>query len=85
MAETLPGFAIDTWWGLVAPAGTPPETVRRLHAAFAQALAAAETKTRFAQLMAEPVSSSPEQFAASMQAERSKYEAVVKASGAVAD
>ena len=41
VAETLPGFQIDTWWGLVAPAGTPVETVRKLSGAFNAALNAA--------------------------------------------
>ena len=85
MAETLKGFEVDTWWGLVAPAGTPAAVVSRLNQAFATALAAPETKTRFGLMMAEPVSSTPEQFAAFMKRELSKYEPVVKASGAKVD
>jgi len=85
MAETLKGFEVDTWWGLVAPANTPPAVVSRLHQAFATALAAPETKTRFGLMMAEPVSSTPEQFAAFMKRELTKYEPVVKASGAKVD
>ena len=85
MAETLKGFEIDTWWGLVAPAHTPPEVVERLHKAFAAALQAPETKARFAQLMAEPVANTPEQFGAFMKKELSRYEPVVKASGARVD
>ena len=85
MADTLKGFAIDTWWGLVAPAATPKEVLARLNQAFVAALNAPETKTRFAALMAEPVPTSPEEFGAFMAAERSKYEKVVKASGASVD
>ncbi len=85
MAETLPGFEIDTWWGLVAPAGTPPETVRKLHAALTAALNTPEVKTRFASLMAEPAPSSPEAFDAFMKAERSKYQRLVQQSGAKVD
>ncbi len=85
MGETLKGFEIDTWWGLVAPAGTPQEVVERLHKAFATALQAPETRSRFAQLMAEPVASSPEQFGAFMKKELARYESVVKASGARVD
>ena len=85
MAETLKGFEVDTWWGLVAPANTPPAVVARLHQAFAAALNAPETKTRFGLMMAEPVSSTPEQFAAFMKRELNKYEPVVKASGAKVD
>ena len=85
MGETLNGFAVDTWWGLVAPAGTPRETVNRLHQAFAAALQSAEAKTRFAALLAEPVVTTPEQFGAFMKAELARYESVVKASGAKVD
>ena len=85
MADTLKGFAIDTWWGLVAPAATPREVLVRLNQAFVAALNAPETQTRFAALLAEPVPSSPEEFGAFMAAERGKYERVVKASGATID
>lgn len=85
MAETLPGFEIDTWWGLVAPAGTPREVVERLNKAFTDALRAPETQTRFAQLMAEPVPTSPERFGEFMKKELARYEPVVKASGARVD
>ena len=85
VAETLKGFEIDTWWGLVAPAGTPPAIVDRLNAAFVAALNSPEAKTRFAALMAEPVASTPAQFGAFMASERAKYEKVVKASGAKVD
>jgi tripartite-type tricarboxylate transporter receptor subunit TctC len=85
MAETLKGFEIDTWWGLVAPAATPREVIDRLNKAFTEALRAPETQTRFAQLMAEPVPSTPEQFGAFMKKELNRYEPVVKASGARVD
>ena len=85
VSETLKGFAVDTWWGLVAPAGTPREVVTKLHQAFAAALNSAEAKTRFAALLAEPVATTPEQFGAFMKAELARYEPVVKASGAKVD
>jgi tripartite-type tricarboxylate transporter receptor subunit TctC len=85
MAETLPGFEIDTWWGLVAPGGTPKDVVTRLNAAFVAALQSADVKARFAQLMAEPAPGTPEQFAGLIQRELKRYEPVVKASGARAD
>jgi tripartite-type tricarboxylate transporter receptor subunit TctC len=85
VADTLKGFAIDTWWGLVAPAGTPRDIVQKLNHAFVAALQTPEAKTRFAGLMAEPVPNSPEEFARFMQAELVKYEKVVKASGAKVD
>ncbi len=85
MTETLKDFEIDTWWGLVAPAATPRDVVDRLNKAFVAALQAPETKTRFAQLMAEPVGNTPDQFAAFMKKELARYETVVKASGAKVD
>jgi tripartite-type tricarboxylate transporter receptor subunit TctC len=85
MADTLPGFEIDTWWGLVVPAGTPAETVRKLNAAFTEALRSPEVKARFATLMAEPEPTTPEQFDAFMTRERTKYQRVVKISGAKVD
>ena len=85
VAETLPGFSVDTWWGLVAPAQTPSAVIQKLNQAFVQALQAPETKTRFATLMAEPVATSPEAFGQFIKSELTKYEAVVKASGAKAD
>ena len=85
LANTLKGFEIDTWWGLVAPAGTPPEVINRLNAAFTEALRTPETQQRFAQLMAEPVPTTPEQFGQFMARERARYEQVVKCSGAKVD
>ncbi len=85
LAETLPGFEIDTWWGLVAPAGTPADTVARLNTAFVAALNSADVKTKFARLMAEPAPSTPQAFDAFLQKERTKYHRVVKLSGAQVD
>jgi tripartite-type tricarboxylate transporter receptor subunit TctC len=85
VSEVLKDFSVDTWWGLVAPAGTPAAVVQRLNQAFVQALNAPETKARFANLMAEPVPTSPAAFGQFMANELSKYEAVVKASGARVD
>ncbi|AOG25316.1 Bug family tripartite tricarboxylate transporter substrate binding protein [Acidovorax sp. RAC01] len=84
-SATFSGFSIDTWWGLVAPAGTPRPVIDRLNKAFVAALNAPETKTRFGALLAEPVPTSPQQFDAFMASERAKYQQVVKASGAKVD
>jgi tripartite-type tricarboxylate transporter receptor subunit TctC len=85
VAEALPGFEIDTWWGLVAPAGTPADVVAQLNAAFGKALQSAEVKTKFAGLMAEPAPSTPQAFGEFMNRERAKYERMVKLSGAKVD
>ncbi len=85
VAATLPGFEIDTWWGLIAPAGTPVETVRKLNTAFNAALNSPDVKARFALLLAEPAPNTPEQFDDFMKRERAKYERMVKLSGAQVD
>jgi len=85
VADTLKGFAIDTWWGLVAPAATPKDVLTRLNQAFVAALNAPETRTRFATLLAEPVPSTADEFGKLMKDERAKYEVLVKASGARVD
>jgi tripartite-type tricarboxylate transporter receptor subunit TctC len=85
VADTLKGFEIDTWWGLVAPAGTPKDVIAKLNQVFVAALNSPETKTRYAALMAEPAPDTPEAFGAFMKRELAKYERVVKASGAKVD
>ena len=85
IAEAFPGFSVDTWWGLVAPAQTPASVIQKLNYAFVQALQAPETKARFAILMAEPVPTTPLAFEFFMRSELGKYETVVKSSGARVD
>ena len=85
IAEVFPGFSVDTWWGLVAPAQTPVNIIQKLNQAFVQALQAPETKNRFANLMAEPVPTTTEAFGLFMRSELGKYELVVKRSGAKVD
>ena len=85
LSDTIPGFEVETWWGLVAPAGTPAEVIARLNSAFTAALKRPETQQRFAQLMAEPAPTTPEQFGQFMARERARYEPVVKRSGARVD
>ena len=85
LSSLYKGFSVDTWWGLVAPHGTPKAVVAKLNKAFTDALKTPETKTRFAALLAEPVPTTPEQFDAFMASERAKYQQVVKASGAKVD
>ena len=61
------------------------DIVNKLNTAFIAALKLPETQTRYATFMAEPTPSSPQEFAAFMQAERARYEKPVKASGARVD
>jgi tripartite-type tricarboxylate transporter receptor subunit TctC len=79
----VPGFASSFWFGLQAPAGTPMEIVRKLHAAAAKGLAKPDIRGKIAQqgMDASP-SASPEAFAAEIQAEVPAIEQAIRASGA---
>ena len=81
----LPGFDINTWFGLFVPAGTPPAIVERLHGEFASALQAPEVRSKMLALGAEPVGDTPAQFAQYIRSEAVKYAKLVKASGAKVD
>src|SRR5437879_5597986 len=63
LAETgLPGFDIYTWWGFMAPAGTPKDIIAKWNAEVTRILATPEMKAFFAQQGAEPAPTTPEQF-----------------------
>jgi tripartite-type tricarboxylate transporter receptor subunit TctC len=81
VAETLPGFAAETWFGLVAPAGTPHDVIAKLNAAALQALAGADTKKRYADLgmtNSGAGGTTPEQLGAYMKSEIAKWAKVIK-------
>jgi len=81
----LRGFDVSTWFGIFAPAGTPPEIVAKLNAEVVRLLHTAEMRERLALLGAEPIGNKPEEFAAFIKTEIPKYAKVVKASGAKVD
>lgn len=78
----VPGFEAVAWYGLVGPAGMPRAVVKALNDAQLLALQDAEVKTRLANFGCDPLPSSPEEFAAYIKSELSKWAQVVKASGA---
>jgi tripartite-type tricarboxylate transporter receptor subunit TctC len=78
----MPGFETGSWQGIVAPAGTPPEVVNRLHATVTAILATAEMKDRLDKAGAEVRPMSPAQFGAFIRDERDRWAKVVKESGA---
>jgi tripartite-type tricarboxylate transporter receptor subunit TctC len=86
MAEAgLPGFDISTWFGLMAPAGTPPEVVARWNEGIVKALNSPDVREKMLAQGAEPAPMTPTEFAAFIARERDKYARIVKASGAKVD
>jgi tripartite-type tricarboxylate transporter receptor subunit TctC len=74
----VPGYESHNWWGLVAPAGTPPAVVDRLHKELSVILTSAETQKRLASEGAEALQMSPDEFGAFINAETVKWARVVK-------
>jgi tripartite-type tricarboxylate transporter receptor subunit TctC len=85
IAETVPGYAMSTWYGAVAPARTPREIVVKLNQEILKALADPEVKERLALLGADIVASSPEQTAEIFKADLAKYTKVAQAANIKAD
>ena len=81
----LPELAVTSWYGLLAPAGTAPAIVERIHVAIREVLATPEMQARLKILGAEPVDSNPQSFAAGLPAELAHWKRVVDASGAKID
>jgi tripartite-type tricarboxylate transporter receptor subunit TctC len=76
--SALPGFEAETWWGIVAPAGTRPAILAKLNAAARKALADDDTKKRFAELGMTNGGSSPEELDAYIKSEIAKWSKVIK-------
>jgi tripartite-type tricarboxylate transporter receptor subunit TctC len=85
MAETVPGYDTEVWWGLLGPAGMPPDLVAKLSHDFVAALNTDSVKQRLAKLGASPIGSSPEQFDAKIRAEYKKWGPIIEAAGIKAE
>jgi tripartite-type tricarboxylate transporter receptor subunit TctC len=81
----LPGYESVLHYGIVAPVGTPPAIVAKLNAALRDAVNAPDTKERMAKDGTEPLPSTPEEYAADIDREETKWSAIVKRSGAKAE
>ena len=81
----LPGYDFTSWFGVLAPAGTPREVISRLNAEIVKILNSPEIKERLSKDGADLVAGSPEEFASYLKAETAKWARVIKAAGIRAD
>jgi tripartite-type tricarboxylate transporter receptor subunit TctC len=81
----VPGYDANAWFGVFVPAGTPSATINRLSAEIVKIVKLPEMRERFLALGAEPVGSTPAEFAAFFRNEVEKWGRVVKSSGAQVD
>jgi tripartite-type tricarboxylate transporter receptor subunit TctC len=79
VAETVPGYAFDVWYGMLFPAATPRPIIARVNAEINRALKSPALTQRFATLGLEAAGGTPEQFAATLRSEIAKWRKVVKA------
>jgi tripartite-type tricarboxylate transporter receptor subunit TctC len=85
MAEAVPGYDTEVWWGLLGPAGMPADVVTRLSLDFVTALNTEPVKARLAKLGAVPIGSSPKGFGEKIRADYDKWGPIIKASGIKAE
>lgn len=81
----LPNYEVTTWYGVLAPAGTPKPIIARLNAEIVRVMHAPDLQERFAATGTEPKTSTPEEFADFIQQEMAKWGKVVRAAGLKAD
>ena len=85
MSETVPGYDTEVWWGLLGPAGMPPDLVEKLSHDFVAALNTDAVKQRLSKLGASPIGSSPTAFDAKIHADYDKWGPIIKAAGMKAE
>jgi tripartite-type tricarboxylate transporter receptor subunit TctC len=83
--EGFSGIEIDTWFGLVAPAGTPEAVIGKLNAAFAQAVRDPEVLRQMADQGADAVTNTPAEFAAFIAAQTERVGKIVRTVGVKAE
>jgi tripartite-type tricarboxylate transporter receptor subunit TctC len=84
-AEAAPGYEATNWWGIVAPAGTPPAIVARLHKAISEAQDSPDLQKQFATEGADVIRMTSAEFGQYMVSEMNKWERVVKEGGIKAE
>lgn len=85
VAESIPGYVVTSYYGLLAPIATAKDIITRLTAETRRTMALAEMRDRLAVEGADPVSSTPEQFSAFLRAEIERWSKVVRAANVRAD
>ena len=81
VAETLPGFEVTTWFGVLAPAATPGPIVGKLNQEIVAILQMPEIRSKLADMGVDVVASTPEEFSAYIRSELVKWAAIIKAAG----
>jgi len=79
MNDTLPGYEVINWHGVLAPAGTPAEIIRRLHAEFVKALGSTEVRARLTEDGFQVVGNTPDEFTRFIASEKDKWAKVIAA------
>jgi tripartite-type tricarboxylate transporter receptor subunit TctC len=85
MAETVPGYDTEVWWGLLGPAGMPRDLVEKISNDFVAALSTEAVKERLVKLGAAPIGSSPQKFDAKIRADYKKWGPIIEAAGMKAE
>ena len=85
MSETVPGYDTEVWWGLLGPAGMPPDLIAKLSHDFVAALNTDSVKQRLSKLGAAPIGSSPQQFDEKIRADYKKWGPIIQAAGMKAE
>jgi tripartite-type tricarboxylate transporter receptor subunit TctC len=85
VAETVPGYDTEVWWGLLGPAGMTRDLVEKLSHDFVAALNTEAVKERLTRLGASPIGSSPQQFDAKIRADYRKWGPIIEAAGIKAE
>ena len=78
MQEAVPGFEVLNWYGLVAPAGTPKDTIRKLQQEIVKVMALPEIRDKMVAMGTDPVGSTPEEFGQYIRSETMKWGRIIR-------
>ena len=81
ISETLPGYSINQWYGVLAPAGTPSTILDRLHKEIVRTVASPKVVQQFTNLGVDPTPNTPKEFSALIKSEMAKWAKVIRAAG----